>query len=36
MIDQGELDWKVIGIRADDPLAEGLNGTNVMVTSFDP
>ncbi len=25
MIDDGELDWKVIAIRADDPLAEKLN-----------
>ena len=25
MIDDGELDWKVIAIRADDPQAAGLN-----------
>jgi inorganic pyrophosphatase len=25
MIDDGELDWKVIAIRADDPLAAKLN-----------
>lgn len=26
MIDDGELDWKLIAIRADDPLAAELNG----------
>ena len=25
MIDDGELDWKIIAIRADDPRAAGLN-----------
>jgi inorganic pyrophosphatase len=25
MIDDGELDWKVICIRADDPMADKLN-----------
>ena len=25
MIDEGELDWKIIAIRTDDPMAEYLN-----------
>lgn len=34
MIDDGELDWKVIAIKADDPLASQLNDINDVETKL--